>query len=189
MWLLRKWCRRTTAGLEIDAEGWLVGDTVRLYPSVRSSALVAPEPLAIVWHYTATDIGTAKSLARRIRKYRRGKDRAASWHVIVADDGTLYQSVPFVRGSWHCRRGRIAGHRTNACSVGVELEGYGMAFSEAQTRAAGALLGVLVEEYRISRHNAGIGHSDLDPKRRSDPGSLWSDEILPGLLDLAQARR
>lgn len=180
--------------LLIDEEGWLHGDRVERYPSVRHSDLTSyarpadvavpatPGPLGIVWHYTATDVGTGRSLAKRIRTYRSGVDRAASWHVLVADDGALLQSVSFERGSWHCSKGALGGHRMNRCTVGVELEGYGRKFSAAQISAAERLLEVLVERYGITRERAALGHSTFDPTRRADPGPVWA-AILPGLLD------
>jgi N-acetyl-anhydromuramyl-L-alanine amidase AmpD len=177
--------------LRVDAEGWLVGGNpgsvlrphvdLQRVPSVRHSALTTREPMAIVWHYTATDIGTARSLARRIRTYRSGVDRAASWHVIIAHDGVIWQSVPFLRGAWHCARGRIAGHRVNACSVGVELEGHGTSFSEDQVWAAEMLVRALRDAYEIDAVNADRGHREFDPARRADPGPVW-EALLPDLV-------
>ena len=172
--------------LDVDPEGWLVGTRVERVPSVRHSPLSTPQgPIAIVWHFTATDHGTARSLARRIRSYKRGVDRAASWHVIVAHDGVIWQSVPLLRGAWHCAKGTIAGHRVNACSIGVELEGRGYTFSHDQVWAAGLLVRTLRETYDIQPEQAGHGHSEFDPKRRSDPGPIWSMRELPGLLQRA----
>lgn len=169
--------------LEVDVDGWLVGAGVERVPSVRHSALSTPRgPHAIVFHYTATDVGTAKNLAKRIRTYKRGVDRAASWHVCVGADGTLWQSVSFLRGSWHCAKGTIAGHRVNACSVGVELEGHGKEFPLAQVEAAERLVHALAEAYDIRREHAGHGHVEFDPARRSDPGPVWN-ALLPSLLD------
>lgn len=171
--------------LDVDAEGWLVGSGVELVPSVRSSPLSAPQgPIAVVWHYTATDVGTAASLARRIRTYKRGVDRAASWHVLVGADGVLRQSVACMRGAWHCAKGTIGGHRVNSCSVGVELEGHGSVFTPAQIVAAERLLRALVATYPITREHAGHGHVEFDPARRADPGPLWKNELLPPILEL-----
>jgi N-acetyl-anhydromuramyl-L-alanine amidase AmpD len=173
--------------LAVDEDGWLVGQGVERVPSVRHSPLSGRTPIAIVWHYTATDHGTARALARRIRSYRKGVDRAASWHVCIAHDGVLWQSVPFLRGAWHCGRGAIEGHRVNRCSVGVELEGRGDSFPASQVLAAVRLVHVLAAAYPITREHAGYGHSQFDPKRRSDPGPQWMAE-LPSVLDGAFRR-
>lgn len=162
--------------LTIDAEGWLHGTNVVHYPSVRCYDLHSGAPEGIVWHYTATKVGTAKSLAKRIRTYKRGKDRAASWHVLIAHDGTIYQSVPFLKGAWHCAKGRPTTGiwRTNRCTVGIELEGMGDEFSPAQKGAAWRLWSVLQDIYDMLPEFTRLRHSDLDPKRRKDPGPVWT---------------
>lgn len=158
----------------VDGKGWLEGEGVVRYPSVRASALTSGEPLGIVWHYTATRVGSAQSLAKRIRSYRRGVDRAASWHVLIADDGTIYQSVEFLRGAWHCARGKIDGHRVNRCTIGIELEGFGKNFSLEQVEAAEAVVAAIVNAYDLERDRCAYDHSDFDPKRRSDAGPVWA---------------
>jgi N-acetyl-anhydromuramyl-L-alanine amidase AmpD len=61
--------------------------------------------------------------------YRRGIDRAASWHVLVAKDGAVFQSAPFTVGTWHVGRpGVIARRRfdnVNRATAGCELENAG----------------------------------------------------------------
>jgi N-acetyl-anhydromuramyl-L-alanine amidase AmpD len=112
--------------IEIDDAGWAYGAKVEHYPSVRRSELATDYPTAIVWHYTAiAGRGYERGLAKRIRTYRRGKDRPASWHFLIGEDGTIYQSVSCLHGSWHCSRGRIDGERVNACSIGIELANAG----------------------------------------------------------------
>lgn len=121
--------------MRVDDEGWLVhedGDPrVVRCPTVRTCALEVPAPLGMVWHWTAGrgGPGYAETLARRAQRYRRGVDRPASWHVLVAKDGTVYQSAPFTVGTWHVGRpGVVAGRRfenVNRATVGCELENAG----------------------------------------------------------------
>lgn len=189
--------------LQVDGEGWLVGPGVERVPSVRHSPLTAREPFAILWHFTATRPGTARSLAKRIRTYRKRIDRAASWHVIVAQDGKLWQSVPFLRGAWHCARGTIrsqywsghtrfwdsdvdnVAHRINSCAIGIELEALdGQSFPWQQVDAATRLVRALVDAYPIYPTNAGLSHSMFDPARRTDPGPVW-EAMLPKILRAA----
>lgn len=98
--------------LVVEANHWLSGDARRV-ESVRHTALEVPTPLGIVWHWTAgrcTTPAHADNLVAGIRTYDKGKDVAASWHVLIAKDGRLFQSVPFNQGSWHVGRpGRIGG--------------------------------------------------------------------------------
>jgi hypothetical protein len=79
--------------MRVDDQGWLVAEDgdprVVRYPTVRTYAVAVPAPFGIVWHWTAGRGGSgfAEGLARRAQLYRRGIDRAASWHVLVAKDG------------------------------------------------------------------------------------------------------
>jgi len=116
--------------LHVTDEGWLSGARVVVLPSVRHSALTSAGPMGICWHWTATNAPAATSLAKRLRKYDATKDRATSWHVLIARDGTLYQSVSFTRGAWHCAKGFVPDlddkmHRVNKSLVGIELENAG----------------------------------------------------------------
>lgn len=121
--------------LRVDEEGWLEaqGDSPALkhYPTVRTTPLAVPRPLGVVWHWTAGrgGPGFGEALARWAQGYRRGIDSPASWHLLIAKDGAVYQSAPFAVGTWHVGRpGIIAGRRfanINAATVGVELENAG----------------------------------------------------------------
>lgn len=113
----------------ITSDGWL--DEAARYPSVRSYDLWVPEPLGVVWHFTAGNGGPnfSRNLAESIQTYDRGKDRAASWHVLISKSGQIYQSVPFTRGAWHVGRpGTVGGKylaNVNRGTVGIELENAG----------------------------------------------------------------
>jgi len=124
--------------MKIDAAGWLVaeaGDPMVLkFPSSRSTqydVATGGKPKGIVWHWTTgrcTTPGHANALAESIRSYEPGSP-AASWHVLIAKDGRLLQSIPFERGSWHVGRpgnidGRLYGN-INRATIGIELENSG----------------------------------------------------------------
>ena len=124
--------------MKIDTQGWLVAEAgdpqVLKFPSSRSVAYdtaTGNKPKGIVWHWTTGRCITEKhapALAASIQAYNQG-DRPASWHVLIAKDGRLLQSVPFERGSWHVGRpGTIDGRlyaNINRATVGVELENSG----------------------------------------------------------------
>jgi N-acetyl-anhydromuramyl-L-alanine amidase AmpD len=173
--------------LEIDHAGWLRGldvEIIAAHPSWYYEKLSTPdsEPVGVIWHYTATNFGTARSMAKRRTKARRPDQRASSWHVTVAGDGTLWQLVPMISGAWHCR-GKHNGLSINRSMIGIELEGHGKKFPDAQCKAAHRLVQALVDDYGLKREDLEHGHRDFDPKRRDDPGDLWAHEILPGILD------
>ena len=55
---------------------------------------------------------SGEALARHSQTYQRGIDRPASWHVLIAKDGVIYESAPFSIGTWHVGKpGLIAGQR------------------------------------------------------------------------------
>lgn len=121
--------------MKVGPQGWLEmtdGDPeVRVFQTVRTCRLRSPTPLGIVWHWTAGrgGPGFSEMLARQAQTYKRGVDRPASWHVLIARDGTIYQSAPFTVGTWHVGRpGIIAGQHfdnVNRATVGCELENAG----------------------------------------------------------------
>ena len=171
-------------------DGWLYGDGVlRLAadPSWFGDDMPAG-PLAIVAHYTATLPGTAITMATRRIVRRRANDRAASWHVTIAADGTIIQMISFAAQAWHCARGIVpvnGGTRPNACAIGIELEGHGQIFPERQVEAACRVWRALVNAYDISRALAMLAHSRFDPERRSDPGPVWMNEHAAHVLNYA----
>ena len=183
----------------VERDGWLEpsdpGRTIIRVPTVRTSPLKVSAPIAVVWHHTAgagkrEGPGYAVNLANSIREYRRGVDRAASWHVCLARDGALVQSAPFTVGTWHVAKGgNIAGRwraSVNDYAVGVELEHTGEAgipYTLAQEGAAAALIGALREAYDLRRADFGYAHRDFDPGRKIDPVAPWMEECLPRALD------
>jgi N-acetyl-anhydromuramyl-L-alanine amidase AmpD len=175
--------------LTIDADGWLRGPAVRRVPSHRSwtsgrRPTPAHAPTALLWHYTATNHGTAERMAKNRVPRRKPNDRPASWHVTVAADGVLWQQVSFLEVAWHCGKGRIGDYRVNECAVGIELEGHGDAFPEEQVGAATLLVRRLAGVYGLDREDCAHGHRDYDPARRADPGPVWAGGVLPDLLEV-----
>jgi len=92
-----------------------------------------------------------------------------SAHFLIRRRGQIVQFVPCDRRAWHagesCWQGR---ERCNDFSVGVELEGADdRPFTESQYRALAALGWALTAAYPI---RAAAGHSDIAPRRKTDPG-------------------
>lgn len=163
----------------INQDGWLEGAIV--VPSVRHSPLDTELPLCIVHHATSTKASVA-ALARRIRSYKAGVDRAASWHLIVGKDGRITQSVPFTRGAWHCRGNvKFAGmmFRTNRVSIGIEWEHEGPVNGKWGPYTVEQKLAwpILRERIWIWRGEGlpQFGHFELGKVRgeHADPGPEW----------------
>lgn len=100
-----------------------------------------------------------------------------SAHFFIRRDGMLQQFVPCEDRAWHagasCWRGRA---NCNDISVGIELEGCDTrAFEPVQYRRLAELLRVLCERYPIEDV---VGHSDVSPGRKTDPGPRFDWEML-----------
>lgn len=92
-----------------------------------------------------------------------------SAHFLIRRDGELIQFVPCAWRAWHAGVSNWMGRdRCNDFSIGIELEGCDqLAFEDAQYQALNRLLAVLRIRYPI---DAVVGHSDIAPGRKTDPG-------------------
>src|SRR5690606_18479219 len=90
------------------------------------------------------------------------------------DDGAIYQLVADGHRAWHAGGGRWGTITDlNSASIGIELDNNGREpFSEPQVEALLRLLDDLTTRLRIPRSQV-IGHSDLAPARKIDPGALF----------------
>lgn len=98
-----------------------------------------------------------------------------SSHFLIRRDGSLIQFVSCLKRAWHAGQSNWCGReRCNDFSVGVELEGSDHdAFEDVQYLQLNHLLEALKIAYPIE---AVIGHSDIAPGRKTDPGPYfdWS---------------
>lgn len=192
--------------IKIDEKGLMTGDQVDqriIHPSWHYAGLKTQDgkPKAIVWHYSDTGPGTAINMATRrrvswtqyaedFRKANAGKSPSAtSWQVSIETDGTLVQMAPLNVGCFH------AGSDTakpidglgwaNWYSVGVELIGFGKSFTEEQVISAARFTAAIAPWASIERKNAQLQHSQIDPKRRVDPGPEWMGKYMDPVLEYA----
>ena len=108
-----------------------------------------------------------------------------SAHYVVDEDGAVYRLVAEARRAWHAGVSYWAGRRDiNARSIGIEIVNPGhefgyRAFPPAQMRAVAALCQDVLSRHRIPRHRV-LGHSDVAPRRKTDPGELFDWGALAG---------
>jgi N-acetylmuramoyl-L-alanine amidase len=127
-------------------------------------------PVLIVIHYTAEN-SVEQSL--KTLKTANGKGRVSA-HYLIGADGKRYQLVSDERRAWHAG----AGHwgtisDVNSASIGIELDNDGSRpFAQAQIDSLILLLDDLCRRHHIPR-TAIIGHEDLAPGRKIDPGPLF----------------
>ncbi len=102
-----------------------------------------------------------------------------SAHYLIADNGTLYQLVDDKYRAWHAGVSYWQGERDiNSASLGIELDNPGgKPFSSPQMGMLIALLHDLSARYEI-RPDLLLGHSDVAPARKQDPGELFPWDLL-----------
>ena len=126
----------------------------------------------VVLHYTGMTSGGA-SLERLC-------DPAAkvSAHYLIEEDGTPYRLVAEEARAWHAGFSHWAGATDiNDRSIGIEIVNPGHEFGycpfpEAQMKTVETLLAEILRRHDIPAHRI-VGHSDIAPSRKQDPGELF----------------
>lgn len=101
-----------------------------------------------------------------------------SAHYVVGEDGRVWRLVDEGRRAWHAGRSWWAGESDiNSRSIGIEISNPGHShgyrpFPEAQMLAVMALCRDILARHRIPAHRV-LGHSDVAPGRKIDPGHLF----------------
>jgi AmpD protein len=95
-----------------------------------------------------------------------------SAHLLIRRDGELVQFVPLTRRAWHAGQSSFCGReRCNDFSIGIELEGSdAQPYTEAQYRQLARLAHALRAASPSLRTAPLVGHSDIAPDRKTDPG-------------------
>ncbi|WP_260483979.1 N-acetylmuramoyl-L-alanine amidase [Sphingomicrobium flavum] len=126
----------------------------------------------IVLHYTGM-VSCQAALDRMT-----SPDAAVSAHYCVDEDGTTYRLVDEKHRAWHAGKSYWRGVTDiNSASVGIELVNPGHAFGyrefpDEQIAALLPLLADIKDRHGITRGNV-VGHSDIAPARKEDPGELF----------------
>lgn len=131
----------------------------------------------VVLHYTGMR-SADEALARMC-------DPAAevSAHYMIDEDGTVTRLVAEDKRAWHAGRSYWRGITDiNSASVGIELVNPGhewgyRPFADAQMEALIPLLADIVKRHGIAPVNV-VGHSDIAPARKEDPGELFDWDLL-----------
>jgi N-acetylmuramoyl-L-alanine amidase len=140
-------------------------------PSPNFDPRKAP-PDILVLHYTGMPTGEA-ALARL-----RDAEAKVSSHYLVEEDGRIFRLVPEERRAWHAGVSSWKGQRdVNGASIGIEIVNPGHEFGyrpfpDAQVAALIALIADIRTRWTIEDGNI-VGHSDVAPERKDDPGELF----------------
>jgi len=104
--------------------------------------------------------------------YREIDGLTVSAHLLIRRDGEVIQFVPFLMRAWHAGASELAGRtRVNDFSIGIELEGCDAdPFEEAQYQALAEVTRALRAAYPGITAERIVGHADIAPERKTDPG-------------------
>ena len=158
------------------------------------------KPNYVIIHFTAQD-----SVVQTLKTFVRAKTQVSA-HYVISRDGKVYHMLNDYLRAWHAgvsKWGSISD--MNSCSIGIELDNNGSEpFAKEQINSLLILLARLKKLYNIPTTNF-IGHQDIAPGRKPDPGpyfpwqvlaqhgfGYWSDDVLevpPDSFDPAIALR
>jgi AmpD protein len=116
--------------------------------------------------------------------FREIAHQRVSSHALIRRDGEIVQYVPLGLRAWHaglsCFDGR---ERCNDFSIGIELEGLDeIPYEPAQYQRLATLIAAIRSAYPALRHCPVVGHSDIAPERKTDPGPAFDWGRLRALL-------
>jgi AmpD protein len=172
----------SSGGLALDAAGRLPG--VRWVPSPNCDARPAGEAVVlVVLHGISLPPGRfggdaverlfTNTLDPAAHPYFESlRDLRVSAHFLVRRGGRIVQFVACRDRAWHAGASRWREReRCNDFSVGVEMEGADdIPYTGAQYRATAKLVAALARRYPIAEV---VGHSDIAPGRKTDPGPAF----------------
>lgn len=125
----------------------------------------------VVLHYTEME---REGALRRLTD----PEAKVSAHYFISEEGEVVRLVDEDKRAWHAGASYWRGHRdVNSASIGIELDHPGHAlgyreFADAQIEALIPLFNDIVRRHDIPRANV-VGHSDVAPARKTDPGELF----------------
>lgn len=148
-------------------------------PSPNFDGRKAPVTL-LVLHYTGMpDAASAIN-------WLANPESKVSAHYVVTEDGQVIRMVAEDKRAWHAGKSHWRGvSDINSTSIGIEIVNPGhewgyRPFPDVQMQALVPLVNDIVQRYRITRGNV-VGHSDIAPARKQDPGELFPWHMLARL--------
>jgi N-acetylmuramoyl-L-alanine amidase len=140
-------------------------------PTPNFDARRAP-PDMVVLHYTGMQTGQAA-----IDRLRDPEARVSA-HYVVEEDGRVFRLAPEERRCWHAGKSFWQGETDcNAASIGIEIVNPGhewgyRPFPDDQVEAVIGLLDGIRSRWQVPDSRI-VGHSDVAPDRKEDPGELF----------------
>lgn len=107
-----------------------------------------------------------------------------SSHLLIDRQGNITQFVPFDKRAWHAGASNFQGReRCNDFSIGIELEGADhIAFTAEQYAVLAEVSQQIIDHYPMMTADRIVGHSDIAPGRKTDPGEAFDWQRYKQLL-------
>ena len=131
----------------------------------------------IIIHYTGM-----KKESVAIKRLQDPKSKVSS-HYLIKRNGEIINLVPDLFEAWHAGVSSWKHFRSlNKNSIGIEITNPGhqhgyKKFSKKQIFSLQKLLKILIKKYKIKK-NYVLGHSDISPGRKKDPGEKFPWKVL-----------
>ena len=126
----------------------------------------------IIFHYTGM-----KNESEALERLTSIKSKVSS-HYLIKYNGEIVVMVPDLYEAWHAGISSWKNFKSlNKCSIGIEISNPGhnfnyKKFSKKQTQSIKDLSKFLIRKYKIDKKNI-LGHSDIAPDRKKDPGEKF----------------
>lgn len=134
-------------------------------------------PSILILHYTAM------ASAKEALDWLCTEETQVSAHYLVAEDGEIFQMVPEAERAWHAGVSSWHGDADiNSLSIGVEIANPGHElgcppYPDGQMQAVIKLCKSILARHQIPPQNI-VGHSDIAPQRKRDPGEWFDWQLL-----------
>jgi AmpD protein len=117
------------------------------------------------------------------------RDLKVSSHLFISRLGEITQFVPFHLRAWHAGVSTFAGQSNcNDFSIGIELEGTDdLPYENIQYETLVEVTQTLMDSYPLIKTERIVGHSDIAPGRKTDPGESFDWMYFTGLLAACSA--
>ncbi|MCF6345485.1 MAG: 1,6-anhydro-N-acetylmuramyl-L-alanine amidase AmpD [Thiomicrorhabdus sp.] len=108
-----------------------------------------------------------------------------SAHLLIRRDGEVVQYVPFHLRAWHAGHSCFKGRKNcNDFSIGIELEGTdACCYTARQYQVLANVIKALWQAYPSLKAHDVVGHCDIAPNRKTDPGPYFLWKSLARLLE------
>jgi N-acetylmuramoyl-L-alanine amidase len=151
--------------------------TLNYSPNFNSIKRSAKQIKFIVFHYTGMEKESAA-----INRLTNIQSKVSS-HYLIKNNGEILTLVPDLYTAWHAGISSWKNHNSlNANSIGIEISNPGhkfgyVDFTKKQIKSLIKLSKFLIHKYKIKKNNI-LGHSDIAPDRKTDPGEKFPWELL-----------